>query len=96
VYAGKPRPVIVLQSDIFSDTDSVTVLPLTTTDSGAPMLREPITPNKDNGLTQQSWVMVDKVTTIHRQRLGQPVGHTNPEVMRCVRQKLMVFLGLDR
>ena len=49
VYASKPRPVVVLQDDLFSASDSVTVCPLTTKKVDAPLLRMPLAADEANG-----------------------------------------------
>jgi len=94
VYATKPRPALVLQDDHFDATDSLTVLPLTTTDVNAPLLRIPVPPNDTSGLAQISFIMVDKATTVRRSNVRQLVGHLSSQQMTQVERALMVFLGL--
>jgi mRNA interferase MazF len=72
-YAGKPRPAVVVQDDHF-DTDSVTVCPFTTDPTEAPLFRLAVAPEPGNGLAVPSRIMVDKVTTVRRSRLGVRVG----------------------
>ena len=72
-YTGKPRPVVIVQADYF-DTDSVTLCPFTTDPTEAPLFRLLIEPDQDNGLDAPSRIMVDKVTTVRRSRLGAKVG----------------------
>ncbi len=66
VYSGKPRPVVILQDDRFDATASVTVCPLTTNPTDAPLLRVPVEPSEPSGLDERSFLMVDKVTTMPR------------------------------
>ena len=40
-YAGKPRPVVIVQDDSFDATDSITVCAFTTDKTGAPLVRLP-------------------------------------------------------
>jgi mRNA interferase MazF len=49
-YAGKPRPVVILQDDRFDATASITVCAFTTDPTEAPMFRLLIQPTDRNGL----------------------------------------------
>ncbi len=92
-YAGKPRPAVVVQDDHF-DTDSVTVCPFTTDPVDAPLFRLEIEPTPENGLHETSRLMVDKVTTIPRVKLGECVGTlAGTDVLRLNRA-IVVFLGV--
>jgi len=72
-YSGKPRPVVVIQDDRFDATASVTVVPFTTSDVEAPLLRIPVQPSGTTGLAETSRLMVDKVTTtVPRTSLTRP------------------------
>ena len=73
-YPGKPRPVLIIQDDRFDATESITFCPLTTTVTDIPLLRILLQPNKTNGLTAPSSIMIDKITTVHRSKLGQRIG----------------------
>lgn len=69
-YTGKPRPAIVLQSDIYSETDSLIVVLITTTERDAPLLRVPVQASTSRGLDRPSWVMIDKITAVAREQGG--------------------------
>ena len=73
-YAGKPRPVLIIHDDRFDATDSTTLCPLTTSVADIPLLRIPLQPNRTNGPTAPSSIMIDKITTVHRSNLGQRIG----------------------
>ncbi len=93
-YAGKPRPVVVLQDDRFEDTKSITVCPLTTNPADAPMLRPSVSPTDRNGLKSPCRLMVDKIATMPRAKLGIRVGRLDdPDISRLDRA-VLVFLGL--
>ena len=94
VYASKPRPALIIQDDRYSGTASVTVLPLTTTEADAPLLRFPIQPTPANGLERRSWVMVDKPTTVRRTSLHVRVGRLPAAQVADIERLLVVFLGL--
>lgn len=91
---GKPRPALVLQSDAFDRHPSVTVLPLTTEIHAAPLFRITIQPVKETGLRKVSQIMVDKITTVPRAKIGPRMGHVDSAMMQAVRQALIGFLGL--
>jgi mRNA interferase MazF len=93
-YTGKPRPVVIVQDDAFDATDSITVCPITGDPTDVPMLRIALEPTSDNGLTEQSRVMADKVTTVRRSRLDQPVGRLSEHDLARLTRALIVFLGL--
>ena len=93
-YAGKPRPVVIIQDDVFDATGSVTVCLLTTDRTEAPLFRLAIEPKDRNGLKSASRIMVDKVTTVAKSKLGERVGRIDDEDIVRLNQALMVFLGL--
>jgi mRNA interferase MazF len=91
---GKPRPALVVQSDLFDEHPSITVLPVTSEVIDAPLFRISVEPDADNGLQRLSQVMVDKPQSVHRQRLGPVFGRVDDETMLAVNRALAVFLGL--
>ncbi len=92
-YVGEPRPVVIVQDDRFDATDSVTVCALTTDPTDAPLLRVAIEPDELNQLRQPSRLMVDKITTVRRARLGERVGRLSDEDIVRLGRALLVFLG---
>ncbi len=93
-YAGKPRPCIIVQDDRFDATASVTVCVFTTDETDAPLFRLPVIPTGQNGLRSVSTLMVDKLTTVSKQRLGARIGVLDPEDLARLDRAMMVFLGL--
>lgn len=93
-YAGKPRPVVILQDDRFDATASITVCGLTTNVMEAPLFRLPIEPNARNGLQAPSRLMVDKISTVPRTKIGRRIGALDAADMLRLNQAIMVFLGL--
>jgi len=93
-YAGRPRPVVVIQDDRFDATASVTVCPLTTNPVEAPLTRIPVEPTEMNGIGQPSKMMVDKVTTMPRSSLSQRLGHLHEDDLVRLNRALIVFLGV--
>jgi mRNA interferase MazF len=93
-YAGKPRPVVVLQDDSFDKTDSITVCGFTTHAAEAPLFRLPVDPNERNGLRATSRMMVDKIASIPRTKVGKRIGELDPADIARLNRALFVFLGL--
>lgn len=93
-YAGKPRPAVIVQDDRFDVTDSITVCAFTTDPVEAPLLRIPIEPDSLNGLQGASSLMVDKITTVRRDKLGRKIGRLADEDMIRLDRALVVFLGI--
>jgi mRNA interferase MazF len=93
-YAGKPRPVIIVQSSRFDALASVTVCPCTTDPTDAPLFRLAIAPSAANGLKDPSRLMADKITTIPKTKLGAKIGELSDEDILRLDRAILVFLGL--
>ena len=93
-YAGKPRPVVVVQDNNFDATDSITICAFTTDETEAPLFRLAVEPNTRNGLRSACRLMVDKITTVPKSRIGRAVGRLDDEDLVRLNQAMMVFLGL--
>jgi mRNA interferase MazF len=90
---GKPRPALIIQSDLFAEHPSVTVLPVTSERRNAPLFRIDVEPGAKNGLKMRSQVMVDKATTVPREKVGQAFGQLDDATLVAVNRALAVFLG---
>jgi mRNA interferase MazF len=93
-YAGKPRPFVIVQDDIFDTASSVVVCGFTTTPVDAPLIRLPIKPNAQNGLLKPCWLMVDKITAVPVSKAGRQIGRLAVSDIVRMNQALTVFLGL--
>lgn len=93
-YAGKPRPAVIVQDDRFDATASITICVFTTDATEAPLFRLPVSPSERNGLREVSRLMVDKLTTVSRERLGARIGSLDDEDIVRLNRAVMVFLGL--
>lgn len=91
---GKPRPALIVQSDLFDEHPSVTILPVTSELRQLPLFRVPVTPSEANGLKKPSEIMIDKAQTVPRERIGEVFGHLAEEDMLAVSRSLAVFLGV--
>ena len=93
-YAGKPRPVVVLQADVFGDLNSVTICPITTNPREAPLFRIAVHPTPENGLERASMIMADRITTVRRERLAEQIGVLDAPAMMRLAEAIAAFLEL--
>ena len=93
-YAGKPRPVVILQDDQFDATNSITICALTTDPTVSPLFRLPIEPNEKNGLRAACRLMVDKITTVPKAKMGVRIGRLDNEDILRLNRAVLVFLGM--
>lgn len=91
---GKPRTALVVQADRFAETATVTILPVTSALVDAPLLRLTVEPSEINGLRKRSQIMIDKASTIQRDKIGPAFGQLDDETMVSVTRSLAVFLGV--
>lgn len=92
---GKPRPALIIQADAFDAIPSMTVAPLTSELYDAPLLRVTIQPGTGAGLRKVSQVMIDKITTVPRSKIGQRIGSVEAGTLRAVNQAIKAFLDLE-
>jgi mRNA interferase MazF len=93
-YAGKPRPVVIVQDDSFDATASITVCAFTTDETDAPLIRLLVEPTERNGLQLASRLMVDKITTVPKVKLGKRIGRLEDRDISRLNQAILIFLGL--
>ena len=93
-YAGKLRPVVIVQDDSFDATDSITICAFTTDETEAPLFRLPVEPNDRNGLLATSRLIVDKITTVSKSKVGARIGRLDDEDTLRLNPAILVFLGL--
>jgi mRNA interferase MazF len=92
---GKPRPVVIVQADAFVEFHaSVTVCPMSTHLTGLRLFRIAVAPDKRNGLDQPSEVMIDKLSSLRRERIGAPIGRLSALDLRAVDDALRRWLAL--
>jgi mRNA interferase MazF len=93
-YAGKPRPVVILQDDRFDATPSITICAFTTDPTDAPLFRLLIEPSAKNGLRAPCRLMVDKITTVPKAKVGSCIGQLDDEDILRLNRAVVVFLGV--
>jgi len=91
---GKPRPALVIQSDLFDEHPSVVVLPVTSDLQDAPLFRITVEPTASNGLMSPSQIMVDKPQSISRSKVGRKFGEIDQSTLVAVNRSLAFFLGI--
>lgn len=91
---GKARPALVVQSDLFSEHPSVTILLMTSTIVDAPLIRIGVEPSEQNGLHVPSQIEIDKMFTMRREKIGAVIGELEDDKMLAVNRAMLVFLGL--
>ena len=93
-YAGKPRPVVILQDDRFDATASITICAFTTDPTDAPLFRLPVVPSEGNGLRVPCRLMVDKITTLPKTKIGLRIGRLGDEDIIRLNRATLLFLGM--
>ena len=91
---GNPRPALVIQSDLFDEHPSVTGCLITSDLRDAPLFRLDVHPSAENGLHHPSQIMVDKIVTVARGRIGSRVGSLEARAMLQVSRALALWIGL--
>jgi mRNA interferase MazF len=93
-YGGKPRPVVIIQHTHFELLDSVTICGFTRDPTEMPLFRITVEPNASNGLEYPSRIMVDKILTVPKTKLGYRIGQLGDRDIARLNQALAIFLGL--
>jgi mRNA interferase MazF len=92
---GKPRPAVVVQSDLFNGTHaSVVVCLITSHLEDAPLFRIPVPAGRATGLKVESQVMVDKVAAIPKNKIEGRAGALSASSLKEVDQALRLWLEL--
>ena len=86
--------MLIVQEDSFAATASITICLLTTTRIVSEVGRQVVEPSPENGLREISYVMIDKITTVPRARMGKRIGALTTPAMAPINRAIMVFLGL--
>ena len=93
-YAGKPRPVVIVQDNRFDATSSVAISALTTDPTDAPLIRLALAADEITGICEPSNRMVDKLTTVPRAKLGERIGRLHDEDVVRLDRAHIVILGV--
>jgi mRNA interferase MazF len=93
-HTGKPRPVVIIQSDRFDTIGSITVCGFTTDATEAPLFRIRVAPSPENGLKTTSAIMVDKIVALRRESLDKRIGRLEDGELIHLNRSIAMFLGL--
>jgi mRNA interferase MazF len=94
-YTGKPRPAVVVQSDLFNPThSSVTVCPITSDIVDAPLFRLTLPPGPRTGLKRVSQVMLDKIVSVRRGAIAEEIGECDARELEAADEGLRRWLAL--
>ena len=94
-YTGKPRPALVVQSELFNPTHaSVTLCPITSDIVDAPLFRLTLLPGPRTGLIQVSQVMLDTLVSVARGAITEEIGECDSRELDAVDDGLRRWLGL--
>ena len=85
---------MIVQDNSFDGTDSIAVCAFTTDEIEAPLFRLAVEPNERNGLRAVCRLMLDKITTVPKSKIGTRVGRLDDEDVLRLNQAVLVFLGL--
>ena len=91
---GKPRPAVVIQSDKLITGTSVLVVLLTSAIADTPIYRLRLVPDKNNGLRQDSEIMVDKITALPCAKIGAVIGSLDDGTLAELNATLAVMIGI--
>ncbi len=93
---GKPRPAVVIQTDALNEAESegVVLALMTGTLRAAPLLRLTVEPLPETGLSKPTQVMVDKLTTVRLERIGNVIGRLPERDLVALNRLLAFVIGL--
>ncbi len=94
-YGSKPRPVLIVQADVFPTASKKLVALIGSPVEGAASVRVPVAPDATNNLRVPSEIMVDTMMTVRAEKFGVHIGQLSNGDMRRVEISLMVFLGIS-
>jgi mRNA interferase MazF len=95
-YTGKPRPALVVQSDLFNPTHaSITICPITSDCVDAPLFRLSVPPGSRTGLKSVSQVMIDKIVSVPRSAITEEIGECEAREVEAIEDGLRRWLGLE-
>jgi len=92
---GKPRPAVIVQTDLFNKTHAtLTICPFTTHLIEASLFRLLVSPSKQNGLKEPSQIMVDKITSLKRDKIHQKIGTLTADQIKKLNDAVSLWLDL--
>lgn len=92
-YAGKPRPVLIIQDDRLDATASARSYLFMTGDVEAPLLLNADRADASHRRSTVSSLMIEKVTTVPRASLTHHIGRLSKSDLVKADRALLIFLG---
>ena len=94
-YTSKPRPAVVVQTNLFNTThSSITLCPITSDCVDAPLFRITLPAGTRTGLAETSQVMADKIVSVPRGAIVREMGRCNQDELALIDDALRVWLAL--
>jgi len=94
IVIANGRPMLVVQSQVFDATSTVTVIPLTSQMLDLPLLRINVMPDERNGVSVPSQIAISRITSLPRAHIAATAGRLDAATLRMVDQYIAMFLGL--
>lgn len=91
---GKPRPALVIQADEIAHTDTLIIVPITSSASVPVPVRVCIEANDVSGLRETSYAMLNRITSAHRRKIGPRIGQVDAPTLLAIERALLVVLGI--
>lgn len=93
---GKPRPALVVQSDLFNETHvSLVLCPISSHLTGLHLFRVAVPASGASGLQKDSEVMIDKIAAVNRRRVSKRIGRLSHAQMEVIDEALRLWLELQ-
>lgn len=91
---GKPRPAVIVQTDVLPQTHASVVICQMTSELAEADFRITIEPAPDTGLRVRSQIMADKPAAARRERIGRRIGRLGASDMARLDAALALVMGL--
>lgn len=92
---GKPRPAVVVQSDLLNAVHpSLLICPMTSEVGSYERIRIRVGPGAHTGIRKESEIMVDKISAVRREKAKGVIGHLNRRELQELDRALLLVLGL--
>ena len=92
---GKPRPAVIVQTDILNEhLRTVLLCPLSSFSSDPSFFRVKVQPDAENGLQLPSEIMVEKLQAANCSKVGKVIGRLDEDTMRDLARSMIIALGL--
>jgi mRNA interferase MazF len=93
-HTSKPRPCMIMQSDVISSFETVIIAPITTFNAGDSIYRIPLQVTIGTGLTEKSFIEVEKISAVKKRFLGKRIGEVPNEAFNNIDESTAKLLGI--